>query len=552
MSVSPQHWTRSAAHFHAVRPSVGGEVSEILEMREIFFDTSQHGDATSNTVLGNATFSNAASLWTRLESANTGNDIPGATQIRGHFVLLSTRAHCARVLTDCGGSTSIFWARKKNGGFVIGTNVDQVASAVYAPIDIASAYDFLLNGTVCHPHTLFQGVNVCDPASLTVFEEKNSEPVISSYWHPSESETLSRRDAIEAVSAALQQAVVDGQANEPAVNIFFSGGEDSRIVASLVEGEKAGYIFLPYENRELVLARIAAKFLGFPLHHVPMRPDHYSGSIPEKIRILGSGFDTCHFHSYGLDIFLSRNRTFGGWGSDTFLKGHYFKKHLAGEPILGRYSTWRTDAPEPFKSEIVARRQSWNDRLAAHLPTTACDWDRYWPLSAHEHYSTFAGSRRIYDMREPFLTMELVQLSAHILPTDKTSFAVMRGLARKHLGISGFLPRSDGRIPRLSPAVNALANRALVRPAFQFHQRYVHKNRKQGPWIIQSEGIPPASEVAKQLSELDGGRMSTWLNSIIDRKDNASRQKRFILRAQQISVIASARDADLLRHRHAH
>jgi hypothetical protein len=155
-------------------------------------------------------------------------------------------------------------------------------------------------------------------------------------------------------------------------------------------------------------------------------------------------------------------------------------------------------------------------------------------------------------MREPFLTTELVQLSAHILPTDKTSFAVMRGLARKHLGISGFLPRSDGRIPRLSPAVNALANRALVRPAFQFHQRYVHKNRKQGPWIIQSEGIPPASEVAKQLSELDGGRMSTWLNSIIDRKDNASRQKRFILRAQQISVIASARDADLLRHRHAH
>lgn len=501
-------------------------------MQEILIDSAKCTDAITNVVVGSAAFTDEATLWRQLETAEVAADIPGARHTRGHFTLISRTGNEVRVLTDRGGSTPVFWARHSYG-YIVGTNVDEVASTVGANIDITSAYDFLLNSAICHPFTFYKGVSVCEPGSLTVFRN-GTEPRISSYWAPSEANYLATHDAIEAVSDVFSQAVKDAQGAGP-VSIFFSGGEDSRLIAATVSVPKTGSIFLPHKNREYVLASAAAKVLGFPLHLAHMQPDHYACDLDQKQKIIGSGFDCGHFHSYGLDRQMPQMRTLGGWGSDTFLKGYYLKKDDSGCPIFGIGSTWSSDVPEPARAELIERRNARLKTLSETLPTTAYEWDRFWPISAHEHYANFAGSRRIFDMREPFLTSEMVQVTSQIRAQDKTLHRIMRGLARRHLGLSGFLPRSEGQIPRLGDRANRLAFWLLIRPAFDYHKHHIHKNRPQGPWIIGATGIPTPIQAAASVQNLDAGKMSKLVLAKCVGPRLSSRQTRMLLRAQQIT-----------------
>ncbi len=445
-------------------------------------------------------------FWSAFVSAKRLADIPDPLRIRGHFTLAAIGHGCARLVTDAGGMVPVFYARA-GSGFVVGTRLNEVARAVGAPVDITSVYDFLCNGAVCHPYTWFDGVRVCDPASFILFEgaQVTQEP----YWHPAYNSSLSIEEAGAKLRGALEEAITDS-AIRKTVALLYSGGEDSRVVAALTEAERLGFIILPVKNREFVLAKLSARLLGFDVKRIPIKKDHYRQQLRHKQDLVGFGFDLAHAHVYGCETKLPATVVLGGWGADTLFKGLY-QRRKQGRPLVGlRCSTWNNSLPA-HAFRVLERRQARLETLRAMIPEAAYEWDRFWPLSAHPHYAHFATSRRLLEMREPFLASQMVRLAAEISAEQRAGGNLFRLAFGKKLGGAGYVPRSDGRVPRLSSAEN-LRVKPVVDAAFWLHEHVVHRRVDQGPWLRPSFAKLPLQQVLEGLRVLDGGRLSDWLS----------------------------------------
>lgn len=445
-----------------------------------------------------------ALFWRSLDSAASAADVFAPTAIKGHFALVSTSGRKARILTDCGGSIAVYYG-SRNGRTVVGTNISEVGIALGAEPDCASVYDFVANGAICHPYTWFSGVRVCDPGSLTIIE-CDAHARSTAYWRPSEERWLRAKEGAVLLRETMARSVMEAVSSGP-VSMMFSGGEDSRVLAALIRSiERHPFIFLRAKNREYDLARSAAALLGMRLSLLPMPADHYVRDLTEKQSRVGLGIDLAHAHCYGFHELMGGERTtVGGWGSDTFLKGHYLAQYN-GRPSFGQTTTnWNVETPSP---EVAERRSRRLAELLAFLPRTAYDWDRYWPLSAHEHYGHFAASRRLLPMVEPYLFSEVVQISALLDPQRKIDFSTMRHAFGSQLGLAGFVPRSGGRIPRLSSKRNRALS-GLVMRALQLHEKFLRPNVDQEPWIVPEEPVPLAT-LAAALRDWDEGKLSAW------------------------------------------
>ena len=88
------------------------------------------------------------------------------------------------------------------------------------------------------------------------------------YWLPSNQKMLSSfEEAVEAVHDQLHRSISLYMKNEKNRALLMSGGEDSRLLASIMRkyGNLNSYILLDHDNREFKLASRAAKCLNFEL-----------------------------------------------------------------------------------------------------------------------------------------------------------------------------------------------------------------------------------------------------------------------------------------------
>lgn len=468
-------------------------------------DSKPVAPATTRYTVSCARHVDEARFWRSLDDAVSAAGVFAPTAIKGHFALVSICGRTARVLTDCGGAIAVYYG-SRNGRTAIGTNISEVGQALGAEVDKASVYDFIANGCVCHPYTWFSGVRVCDPASLTIIDAERAAVRSSAYWRPSEDRWMPIEEIAPILRNTMTTSLLTAIGAGP-ISIMFSAGEDSRVLAALTRSvEREPYIFLANKNREHDFARVAAAALGMKLNWIRVEPGHYARDLPEKQRRVGLGIDLAHAHCYGHHRIMPTNRTtVEGWGSDTFLKGAYLTQHK-GRPRLGQTVTdWITQTPSP---EVAERRQKRFAELHAYLPLTAYDWDRYWPLSAHRHYAHFAASRRLFPMLEPFLFSEIVQIGALIAPERKLDFSAMRLAFGGSLGLSGYLPRSEGRIPRLGHRGN-LAAYPFVRLAMKIHKKLIRRGVPQGSWSGREDPVA-IGEIALALRDWDNGCLSQW------------------------------------------
>jgi len=453
-------------------------------------------------------FPDEAWFWSCFRTAGKVADLADPGQLRGHFALATRSGSTLRILTDAGGMIPVYFASAW-GGWVVGTRQHEVAELASATVDTTSVYDFLGNGAICHPYTWFEGVKVCEPASLIVFDAQRNTIEQNPYWvPPAKPRYRNLKSAARALSKALGQAVQDAVDGQP-ISILYSGGEDSRVIGALAKTDRRGFLFLPRPNRELVLARTSANLLRFPVDHIVAPPQRYATQQAEAFSIIGPGFDVAHAHALGCVETIPRDRPcLGGWGSDTLFKGLYLtaRKGKILENLTA--TTWKNRVPA-HAYEVLRRRQQHLEALRELFPRTAYEWQHFWPLSAHEHYAHFGMTRRYLDQREPFLTAPLVRLAADIHPFVRADRELFRLAFAKTLGKAGYVPRSNGLIPRYNLAKNERLQ-PLVRAAFWLHDTFVHPKRDQGPWPSITWKPGPPQSMLKEVQWFDDGRLSKW------------------------------------------
>lgn len=372
-------------------------------------------------------------------------------------------------VTDHAGSVPLYYAQEQ-GCVLAGSTplevAEQMSAVTFDPVSVA---DFLLNGTVCYPYTVFKGVYVAPPGAVT--EVSPSEVKTATYYRPEEQEN---NEPVAYWGAQLREQVqhalragVEGKEN---IKVLFSGGEDSRAIVSLLP-ERNGCELVTFAdgyNREVRLAERAARALSVRLRFIQRPEGFYKKDIRERVRAIGGDFDIRHTHVWGqlAEPVKDAGAVVGGYAADTLFKSAWMGNVEKGRKRLTPERLKTTGFDQPVGVE-AASAQDWLDRdvaaavderrLAHHKrlqefrPTSAGNWHTLWPLGsqrvAYAHY--LAARLACADVVEPFLAPQVYRLAARMPDEFRVDRKAFRAAFGAPMGKAGWLPTSSGRIPRL-------------------------------------------------------------------------------------------------------
>ncbi|MEN2996835.1 MAG: hypothetical protein ABC360_07590 [Acetomicrobium sp.] len=119
-------------------------------------------------------------------------------------------------------------------------------------LDTASLADFVLNGVVTYPYTVYKDIYLTLPASITI-ETADRVLTTETYWVPEETNPYKNiNDAATALREGLKKHVDRITENMKEVAQFLSGDEDSRTLLGLIplDLKRDAFIFLDSMNRE--------------------------------------------------------------------------------------------------------------------------------------------------------------------------------------------------------------------------------------------------------------------------------------------------------------
>ena len=391
-----------------------------------------------------------------------------------------------------------------DGTVMLGTHVDALAKAAGQEneLDSVSLVDFVLNDVVTYPHTAYTRIFQSHPAATQIFEPadqgfRKTDPV--SYWLPEEVNPYSDiNQAASVLRDGLQDYVARVTAGMTTVAQFISGGEDSRTLAGLLPKKlkRDAFIFLDSMNREGEVAKQVAE--AYEANFCPefRKKTHYLDILPEATDLIGSGQQYIHAHSLGFHKKCKLNQynaVFGGFLSDTLLKGHHIKKN-------------KISAKFPFLSEIKSRKyspiearmksgknifnpyQSVIERQKKHLSNviklrakSAAEWFNLWPISKHNDIPNIYINRRLFRSYEVFTCKQVVKVSASVPTSWKLNRRLFNKMARPFLRPSRWIFHADGRLPYFPWWVNCPVQ-FVVWFTRQIRTRTGMIKGNQGPW----------------------------------------------------------------------
>jgi hypothetical protein len=360
------------------------------------------------------------------------------------------------VVTDIASFVPVFFA---DG--VIGTHPDAVAlaSGRHRDIDEVSAADLLLNFSSTFPHTLFRGVEQFPPATARSFDPRGAwMDDARTYWRPTEDNPYaSRADAATALRGALVENLRQSCGELPVVGILLSGGEDARAVLGAVPPgpEVRAFVYADWENREVRVARDAARAYGAKLTFGARRPDHYLRELETVAALLGSGQLFMDVHGYGFHESLGLRElpiVLGGLSSDSFLKGEHAPPASApGAPFpLPNAPELRAD----LLQAVAERRSAFRRWLEEFRPTTAQEWEKLYPFTQRKHSANFHGNRRLFASHEPYHSVAIVALAGAVPLRWKQGRALFHQAMKPLFAPSWHVPHSRWRYPYFGRAAN--------------------------------------------------------------------------------------------------
>jgi hypothetical protein len=391
------------------------------------------------------------------ELLSRGPATPWSERLDSGFAALRVdRGGGGMVVTDIASFVPVF-----AGAGVIGTHPDAVARAAgrHHEVDEVSAADLVLHLSCTFPYTLFRGIEQLPPATARSFDAGGAwKDDASTYWRPTEENPYaSRADAATALQEGLVENVRQACGELPAAGILLSGGEDARAVLGAIPPgpEVRAFVFADWENREVRVARAAARAYGAELTFGRRRPDHYLHGLETVASLLGSGQLFMDVHGYGFHESLGLRElpvVLGGLSSDSFLKGQHAP---AAAPPGAPFPV--PDAPElrPDLLRAVAERRTGFRRWLEEIrPTTAQEWERLYPFTQRKHSGNFHGNRRLFASHEPFHSAALVALAAAVPLRWKEGRTLFHEAMKPLFAPSWHVPHSRWRYPYFGRAAN--------------------------------------------------------------------------------------------------
>lgn len=390
-----------------------------------------------------------------------GPDAPWSERIDSGFAALAidTSRGGGMVVTDVGGFVPVFAAHEWDGALVAGTHLDALARVVGRSdeIDPVSAADLLVNLTCTWPHTLYRDVEQLAPGSALPFRPGGARDEPRTYWRPLERYPYA---SVSEAAAAVREAMVEHVAavcrGADEVALLLSGGEDARAVLGAVPEDTRvrAFVYADWENREVRVARAAAKAYGATLTFGQRTPDHYIEGLEPVARMIGAHNNFMDVHGWGFHERLGLRdfpAVLGGLSSDSFLKAEHAPDHPAPDAFpLPPASLIRPGLLE----QVVARRLAFRRWLSEFRPTTATEWEKLWPFTQRKHSANLHGNRRMFASHEPYHAVALVTIAASV-PTEwkrhrRLFHAAMKPLFRR----SWAVPHSRWRFPYFGTAAN--------------------------------------------------------------------------------------------------
>lgn len=418
------------------------------------------------------------------------------------FILEKSKCKVAW-LTDPMGFVALYEAAAMED-LVVGSHVDAVAHAAFiAPVpDIVSAVDFILHGVVTHPFTFFEGVRPSQPAqlaTLTLSAGSNLGQIARhTYWIPTEENSYRTiRDAAEELRAGVTRYINEAVDGSNRVACFLSAGEDSRVVASLVDEDKTpdAYIFLDSLNREGRISQEVARKLDLNLKILKRSSDHYLVNAEGMASLVGSGHQFLNAHSFPLAIHAGLGEydaVFGGYFADTIIKGYFVPRKLVCRKLpflpqvesLSQLPAVRQSSgifSREVLSEVNSRRMRHLQQLVKIRPKSAAEWFYLWPGTTREHIPNLYANRRLFRSYEPFMSWAAIKVGAAAPARWKLNRRLFYLAFRPALSKTRWTPHADGRFPNMP----WWANTPLA--ASHFTISYVRRKllpgaKHDGPW----------------------------------------------------------------------
>ena len=396
------------------------------------------------------------------------NTIEWDKDLSGPFAILIINKITGEItcITDLMLFIPIFKFKDKNE-IGLSTHVDLLAKTTNqsSNIDTASIADFVLNNVVTYPYTFYKEISQLYPAAIHNILHKHSIDEFHSYWIPNEHNPYKNiEQAAIDLRHALSEYINKVTDNMDCVAQFISGGEDSRSIAGLLPKrlKRDAYIFLDLLNREGNIAKKVAEAYGAKFNYVIREPLHYITILEATCKLVGSGFQYFHSHSYKFSDQCNLPKyhaVFGGYASDALLKAAFSRKlwfhnrypFIPEFYVPGITRTRKCQNSlfiQPVLSEIDSRREAHFNRVQQFRKETAEEWFVIWPMTMRTAIPNLYSNRRLFSSYEPFMSNKVVKISASVPTNWKINRQLYQKALKPYLEPTKWLIHSEtGRLP---------------------------------------------------------------------------------------------------------
>lgn len=350
----------------------------------------------------------------------------------------------------------------------LGSHVDALAKACgeQKSLDDVSLADFILNGVVTFPFTVYKNIKQLKPGTIYQWQANKCSPTELTYWLPKEDFNFKNIDqAATQLRSGIQRYVNTVTEKMPQLAQFISAGEDSRSLSGMLPQEKKrdAYIFLDDMNREGVIAKQAATTYNTSFTAGYRSKTHYLDILPEAASLVGAGHQYTHAHSLGFDKkykLAEYSAVFGGFLSDTLLKGHHVAKprgtgrfpffpqvQVNQSPVGKRFKNLSAGIDDVIINEIKKRQSAHLEFVKCLRPSSYQEWFNIYPLSMHKDMPNLYSTRRLFKSYEPFMCTEAVKVAATVPTPWKLNRRLFNRAMKPFLKPSKWVLHADGRLP---------------------------------------------------------------------------------------------------------
>jgi len=441
-------------------------------------------------------------IYNKFEKMKWDEDLSGPYVI----FLINKKFKTIKIVTDIMSFIPVYISMKGDEKY-IGTHIDSLAkiSGNNVEIDLISITDLIINGYVTFPYTTYKDIRQLAPACIHEWNIGDDKYKYSYYWIPMEKiEYKNIKIAALDLKKYLKNFIDSVTEDMDNIGTFITGGEDSRLILSLLPKNKKcdSFIYLDRYNREGRIAKKASKIFNANFNIYYRSKTHYLDILPECSDFVGSCSQYVHSHTYKLykeSNLLDYKAVFGGFLSDCLIKAIDIKKYDMYDFILIQYVHTLFDKisnksqknminiiDNEIINKINKRHMDYLKRIKEIRGKSAENWFRLWPMSMNEAMPYFYCNRRLFRIYEPFMSNEVVKFSASVPQKWKISRRLFNIIARDSLKPSKYLIHTEGWMPSLPWYFNIFISR-FYKILFKLLKTFRIEKTNQGPWFDPKE-----------------------------------------------------------------